>query len=115
MADWKQITARICRARGSKDPGGQLSLLFEKTKDAMGAFELCRHFEIARDPAQALEWYRTAFSRFRRGDWKTKSSDAIVRLGGEVPAEPEPKSRASEAERADPLPVVTIPEPALPF
>src|SRR5215469_10801823 len=115
MADWKQITARIRRARGSKDPAGQLSLLFEKTKDAMVAFELGRHFEVVRDPARALEWYQTAFSRFRRGDWKTKSSDAIVRLGGEVPAEPEPKSRESQAEGSDSLPVVTIPEPALPF
>ena len=35
MADWKQITARIRRARGSKDPAGQLTLLYEKTGDAM--------------------------------------------------------------------------------
>src|SRR5215470_302208 len=80
MADWKQITARIRRARGSRDPGGQLALLFEKTKDAMVAFELGRHFEVVRDPAQALRWYQTAFSRFRRGDWKTKSGEAIVPL-----------------------------------
>jgi len=42
MADWKQITARIRRARGSRDPAGQLTLLFEKTSDAMVAFELGR-------------------------------------------------------------------------
>jgi hypothetical protein len=47
MADWKQITARIRRARTSKDPAGQLSGLYEKTQDAMVAFELARHFETA--------------------------------------------------------------------
>ena len=47
MADWKQITARIRRARTGKDPAGQLSNLFQKTRDAMVAFELARHFETA--------------------------------------------------------------------
>src|SRR5215470_911681 len=113
MADWKQITARIRRARGSKDPAGQLAVLYEKTKDAMVAFELGRHFEIVRDPAQALQWYQAAHSRFRRGDWKTKSSDAIVRLGGEVPVE------SASAPDVQPdtatFPIATVPEPALPF
>jgi hypothetical protein len=113
MADWKQITARIRRARGSKDPAGQLTLLFEKTKDAMVAFELGRHFEIARNPAQALEWYQNAHSRFRRGDWKTKSGEAIARLGGELPVDlaQKPSSDASVSI----APAVTAPEPALPF
>jgi hypothetical protein len=121
MADWKQITARIRRARGSKDPAGQLTLLYEKTKDAMVAFELGRHFEIVHDPAQALRWYQSAYSRFRRGDWKTKSSEAIVRLGGEVPMEPVAKTAAADASAQDvqtnviPSPVLTVPEPALPF
>ena len=48
MADWKQITARIRRARTGKDPAVQLSTLFEKTQDAMVAFELARVFEIAK-------------------------------------------------------------------
>lgn len=116
MADWKQITARIRRARGSKDPAGQLTVLYEKTKDAMVAFELGRHFEIVSDPSQALDWYQLAYSRFRRGDWKTKSSEAIVRLGGELPVEPAARAKAegrpSEAAAA---PVLTVPEPALPF
>jgi len=116
MADWKQITARIRRARGSKDPGGQLTALYEKTKDAMVAFELGRHFEVVRDPAQALEWYQSAYSRFRRGDWKTKSSEAIARLGGEVPVEAAPKAKSEgQAPEAPVAPVVTVPEPALPF
>jgi hypothetical protein len=114
MADWKQITARIRRARGSKDPAGQLTLLFEKTKDAMVAFELGRHFEIVRNPAQALEWYQNAYSRFRRGDWKTKCGEAIARLGGELPVDLAQKSR-NESAAALVAAAVTVPEPALPF
>ena len=124
MADWKQITARIRRARGSKDPAGQLTLLYEKTKDAMVAFELGRHFEVVRDSATALQWYQSAYSRFRRGDWKTKSSEAILRLGGELPvgpaskaaAEPPHKPVAGEIEQPfEPRLVFTAPELALPF
>jgi len=114
MADWKQITARIRRARGSKDPAGQLTLLFEKTKDAMVAFELGRHFEIARNPAQALEWYQNAYSRFRRGDWKSKCGEAITRLGGELPVDLARKS-SSDVPAASIAVAVTAPEPALPF
>ena len=115
MADWKQITARIRRARGSRDPAGQLSLLFEKTKDAMVAFELGRHFEVARDPAQALHWYQTAFSRFRRGDWKTKSGDAIVRLGGELPSETSVKATGQVALEPQTQEMAPPPEPVLSF
>jgi hypothetical protein len=110
MADWKQITARIRRARGSKDPAGQLTLLYEKTKDAMVAFELGRHFEIVRDTAQALQWYQSAYSRFRRGEWKTKSSEAIVRLGGEVAVEP--ASRTADAPALDSPDTAGSPVPA---
>ena len=81
MADWKQITARIRRARTSKDPAGQLSSLYEKTQDAMVAFELARHFETAGLNADAGKWYCTAAERFRRADWKTKAVDAATRLG----------------------------------
>jgi len=126
MADWKQITARIRRARGSRDPAGQLTLLFEKTKDAMVAFELGRHFEVVRDPAQALQWYQTAASRFRRGEWKTKANEAIGRLGGEIPADATlaaaPANDSAHHNSAHdleqqplPVPALTIPEPGLPF
>lgn len=81
MADWKQITARIRRARTSKDPAGQLSNLFQKTRDAMVAFELARYFETAGSNADAVKWYSTAAERFRRADWKTKAQEALVRLG----------------------------------
>lgn len=89
MADWKQITARIRRAKGSKDPTGQLCNLFQKTRDAMVAFELARHFEIIGKSEDAAKWYALSWQRFRRGDWKTKAQDAITRLGGTVPADGE--------------------------
>src|SRR5260370_757844 len=82
MADWKQITARIRRARTGKDPATQLSNLFQKTRDAMVAFELARFFEADGQNAEAAKWYSTAAERFRRADWKTKAQEAAARLGG---------------------------------
>ncbi|HUN63259.1 MAG TPA: hypothetical protein VMU53_14780 [Candidatus Sulfotelmatobacter sp.] len=91
MADWKQITARIRRARTSKDPAGQLTNLFSKTRDAMVAFELARYFETSGNNADAGRWYLTAAERFRRADWKTKAQESATRLGATEPAEiPEP-------------------------
>jgi hypothetical protein len=112
MADWKQITARIRRARGSKDPAGQLSNLYQKTRDAMVAFELARHFETAGQGAEAAKWYSTAAERFRRSDWKTKAQEAAARLGGQT------GELESAAESGGPPPVpppVSVPEPAAPF
>ena len=86
MADWKQITARIRRARTGKDPAGQLATLFEKTRDAMVAFELARFFETSGQNSDAAKWYIAAAERFRRADWKTKAQEAAVRLGAEVAA-----------------------------
>jgi hypothetical protein len=90
MADWKQITARIRRARTSKDPALQLSNLFQKTRDAMVAFELAKFFETSGQNADAAKWYSAAAERFRRADWKIKAQEAAVRLGavpGEIPVE----------------------------
>jgi hypothetical protein len=87
MADWKQITARIRRARTGKDPAGQLSNLFSKTRDAMVAFELARYFESIGNSADAGRWYVTAAERFRRADWKTKAQESATRLGATTPAE----------------------------
>jgi hypothetical protein len=89
MADWKQITARIRRAKGSKDPAGQLSNLFQKTRDAMVAFELARYLESANKSEEAAKWYALSWQRFRRGDWKIKAQEALARLGGSLPAEGE--------------------------
>ena len=109
MADWKQITARIRRARTSKDPAGQLAALYEKTHDAMVAFELAKYFEISAMNADAAKWYNTAAERFRRADWKTKAQEAAVRLGAE------PGANASSAEASSLLLPVPVPEPGMPF
>jgi hypothetical protein len=111
MADWKQITARIRRARTGKDPATQLSNLYQKTRDAMVAFELARFFETAGQNADAAKWYATAAERFRRADWKTKAQEAAVRLGGQPDGPPIVLSEDSRLT----LPVVTAPEPAMPF
>jgi hypothetical protein len=100
MADWKQITARIRRARTSKDPAGQLASLFSKTRDAMVAFELARYFETTGNSVDAGKWYFTAAERFRRSDWKTKAQESATRLGATEPAEI-PSIPAAERE---PLP-----------
>ena len=100
MADWKQITARIRRARTGKDPAGQLTNLFSKTRDAMVAFELARYFESSGNTADAGRWYLTAAERFRRADWKTKAQESATRLGATEPAEipaPPPRSKSPEA------------------
>jgi hypothetical protein len=115
MADWKQITARIRRARTSKDPAGQLSNLYEKTRDAMVAFELAKYFETSGENANAAKWYFAAAERFRRSDWKVKAQEAAVRLGG-VPGElPTGISSAASDEFVLTSPPVTMPEPGLPF
>jgi len=109
MADWKQITARIRRARTSKDPAGQLSALYEKTHDAMVAFELAKYFETSANNVEAAKWYSTAAERFRRADWKTKAQEAAVRLGGE------PGANTGSAEASSVLLPVPVPEPGMPF
>jgi hypothetical protein len=96
MADWKQITARIRRARTGKDPAGQLSNLFSKTRDAMVAFELARYFESTGNSTDAGKWYLTAAQRFRRSDWKTKAQESAARLGATEAAEV-PAGTATEA------------------
>src|ERR1700721_4532586 len=106
MADWKQITARIRRARTSKDPAGQLCALYEKTHDAMVAFELAKYFETSAMNADAAKWYSTAAERFRRADWKTKAQEAAVRLGGSA-SSAEPATQADELQLA--TPIVSIP------
>jgi hypothetical protein len=111
MADWKQITARIRRARTGKDPAAQLSNLYQKTRDAMVAFELAKYFETAGQNGEAAKWYSTAAERFRRADWKTKAQEAAVRLGGDAPV--------TDVTQSDELPVsppiLSAPEPGLPF
>lgn len=112
MADWKQITARIRRARTGKDPAGQLSNLYQKTRDAMVAFELAKFFETAGQSNEAAKWYSTAAERFRRADWKTKAQEAAVRLGGQVSIE-EIVTPSDDLQVS--LPGLPVPEPGVPF
>jgi len=131
MADWKQITARIRRARTSKDPAGQLASLFSKTRDAMVAFELARYFETIGNPGDAGKWYFTAAERFRRSDWKTKAQESAARLGAtepavipEIPAResaaqaketpPESEAAVAETETEEPVAETAATEPAPP-
>jgi len=101
MADWKQITARIRRARTGKDPTGQLTNLFAKTRDAMVAFELARYLESTGNSGDAGRWYLTAAERFRRADWKTKAQESAARLGATEPAEiPAIQSKPAETQTA---------------
>src|SRR5207253_3450558 len=113
-ADWKQITARIRRARTGKDPVAQLSNLFEKTNDAMVAFELARYLETTGQNAEAARWYATAGDRFRRADWKSKAQDAATRLGG-APAGQNAGADISDTSAVQEVPPLTAPEPGLPF
>ena len=125
MADWKQITARIRRARTGKDPAGQLSNLYQKTRDAMVAFELAKHLESSGQSSEAAKWYSTAAERFRRAEWKTKAQEAAVRLSGALPgghdvaelesAVPNSGRRDLETHNADVAPGIVVPEPAAPF
>jgi hypothetical protein len=116
MADWKQITARIRRARTGKDPATQLSNLYQKTRDGMVAYELARHFETSGQNGEAVKWYSTAAERFRRADWKTKAQEALTRLG----AEPQIQTNLSDSLGAqETLQLTSTPtptaEPTLPF
>ena len=112
MADWKQITARIRRARTGKDPAAQLTNLFTKTRDAMVAFELARYFESVGNPGDAGRWYLTAAERFRRSDWKTKAQESATRLGATEPAEvPAAVSKPAEEPATSEAAEASEPEP----
>src|SRR5260370_2549698 len=115
MTDWKQITARIRRARISKDPAGQLSNLFQKTRDAMVAFELAKFFETSGQNADAAKWYSAAAERFRRTDWKIKAQEAAVRLGGAAGEIPLEAGAPPAGEFSLTPPPGFAPEPGLPF
>jgi hypothetical protein len=86
MADWRQIQARIRKAKSSSDPPAQLAELYERTRDAMVAFELAVWQEKAGDHGEAARWYTSAAQRFRRAQWRTKAEEALTRLGAPIPA-----------------------------
>ncbi len=100
MADWRQIQARIRKAKNSSDPPAQLAELYERTRDAMVAFELAQWHEKAGDGAAAAQWYTSAAQRFRRAQWRTKAEEALTRLGAPVPA-PSPEDAAGQSASAE--------------
>ncbi len=76
----------------STDPPGQLALLYERTRDAMVAFELAQIHEKAGATVDAVQWYTTASERFRRAQWKQKADECLTRLGAPIPVAPVPTS-----------------------
>jgi hypothetical protein len=107
VSDWRQIQARIRKARTSADPPGQLAALYERTRDAMVAFELAQFHEKIGANAEAARWYTAAAERFRRAQWKLKAEEALTRLGAPIPMTPAPASvsepGAEPATRLEPI------------
>lgn len=99
MADWRQIQARIRKAKLSADPIPALTRIYDRTRDGMAAFELATVHENAGRMEEAVGWYTKAWQRFRRADWKQKSAEAIERLGGSPPHDSAPVSAAQAGER----------------
>jgi hypothetical protein len=97
MADWRQIQARIRKAKTSSDPPAQLAELFQRTRDAMVAFELAQWHEKAGNAGETVQWYTTAAQRFRRAQWRTKAEEALTRLGAPIPEQVPLTEHAHEA------------------
>jgi len=85
MADWRQIQARIRKAKNSPDAHAKLSELYQRTHDAMVAWELALIQEKAELKDDAIKWYTIAAERFRRSEWKKKAEEALTRLGSVLP------------------------------
>jgi hypothetical protein len=107
VSDWRQIQARIRKARTSADPPGQLAALYERTRDAMVAFELAQIHEKIGAHTEAARWYTAAAERFRRAQWKQKAEEALTRLGAPIPVAPAAASvgepAAEPAARLEPV------------
>ena len=106
MADWRQIQARIRKAKNSPDASAKLSELYQRTRDAMVAWELGAIEEKAGRNEEAGRWYIISAQRFRRADWKKKAQEALERLGIELPAQgaeptPPPAPERSRSEAGD--------------
>jgi hypothetical protein len=116
MADWRQIQARIRKAKNAPDAHAKLSELFQRTRDAMVAWELALIEEKAERTDEAGRWYTIAAQRFRRAEWKKKAEEALTRLGialplpGEAAAEEPHVELRSEPEQVSfPLALGEIP------
>jgi hypothetical protein len=89
MADWRQIQARIRKAKNSREPVVKLHELYQRTRDGMVAWEIGAVEEKNGRSDEAVKWYKVAAEKFRRADWKKKAEDALARLGVEAPAKQE--------------------------
>jgi hypothetical protein len=103
VSDWRQIQARIRKARTSADPPGQLSALYDRTRDAMVAFELAQLHEKAGATDEAVRWFTTAAERFRRPQWKQRAEEGLVRLGAPLPVPPAPGAIAVTESTTEPV------------
>lgn len=100
MADWRQIQARIRKAKASTDAAAKLAELYEHTRDAMVAFELARWQEKAGEHAEAARWYTAAAERFRRSQWKSKAEAALARLKSPPPSAAQPLEHGNASQDA---------------
>ena len=98
MTDWRQIQARIRKAKNSPDALAKLSELFQRTHDGMVAWELGTIEEKASRASEAAKWYSVAAERFRRAEWKKKAEEALIRLGVPLPATVEPAAENDQGQ-----------------
>jgi hypothetical protein len=85
--------------------------MYERTHDAMVAFELAQLHEKGGDTTEAVRWFTTAAERFRRPQWKQKAEEALVRLGAPIPTQTVGTAVIAVSEStAEP---VTRPEPII--
>jgi hypothetical protein len=108
MADWRQIQARIRKAKNSSDPAAKLSELYQRTRDGMVAWEIGAVEEKNGRSDEAVKWYKVAADKFRRADWKKKAEEALARLG----VEPSEKRETVEHEEESSKPVMEAEEAA---
>jgi hypothetical protein len=102
MADWRQIQARIRKAKNSTDARTKLNELYQRTRDAMVSWELAAVEEKAERVDEAIKWYTISAERFRRADWKKKAEDALTRLGAPIPVRSEKSGAdAQHAEKSE--------------
>jgi hypothetical protein len=102
MADWRQIQARIRKAKNSPEAVAKLSDLFKRTRDGMVAWELGTLEEKADHKEEAGNWYILAAQRFRRADWKKKAEEALTRLGVSLPPTEATVVEPAHSEEAPP-------------
>jgi len=115
MADWKQVQARIRKAKNSSDPAARLSELYARTRDAMVAFEVGAAMERGERLEEALKWYQTSHQRFRRAEWKKKAAEALTRLGAtpaEMPTEMQGDEQVDTSSSIGSRHIEMLPSPA---